>query len=612
MLVWLDRRFRLGHGKVFALYVVLYTAGRFWIEALRIDTVTEIAGFRLNNYTSLILFLAALVWLIWLVRNRPGREAVVEGPEPSPEPERSRARARRGFRQQRRARHDRAGHRTTGDPMKRLRLFHFDIKTYGNYGDTLLFEAVKQSFNGFAGGESFEVYDSRPLRDPVGPALVNYINDNFDAVVVGGGGLFLRDTNPNQRSGWQWNISLDQLRRLKKPLILFSVGNNRFIDQADFAPPFSEHVNLTMEKSVFFGLRNTGSMETIKPYIAEANRDRVEYQPCPTTISSYLFPDLVKAEVDPARRLGLEMIVGKRQTAAGFDGRVDLQRCDQRGQAAAGRGLADRQRAARPGRHALRRAGRPRAPADARGQALRRPRRAVQGCGVLRRPALLPGYPRPRPDGAVRHGRDPGLAAGAPQDRLLRPRPRPSGMGGRPAAGRLRRPAVRRAARGRGAPDRAADRAGRGAGAVLPRRPWTTWRRSTRGSPARRSAPEHTPYTPFERRLAERAYADSLARGSADERVRELTAELEAARNANEVPKVAEWLLARAQGAADQGDLTRARALLRGLDAAAPEFFNGKHRRPRWDEGAYRYVPAPVLQELRSRVARQRNKPPSS
>ena len=87
VLIWLDRRFRLGHGKVFALYVVLYTAGRFWIEALRIDTVTEIGGFRLNNYTSLILFLAALAWLIWLVRNRPGREAVVEGPDPQPEPD---------------------------------------------------------------------------------------------------------------------------------------------------------------------------------------------------------------------------------------------------------------------------------------------------------------------------------------------------------------------------------------------------------------------------------------------------------------------------------------------------------------------------------------------
>ena len=86
LLIWLDRRFRLGHGKVFALYVMLYTGGRFWIEALRIDTVTEIGGFRLNNYTSLIGFVVASIWLIWLIRNRPGREEVVEGITASAEP----------------------------------------------------------------------------------------------------------------------------------------------------------------------------------------------------------------------------------------------------------------------------------------------------------------------------------------------------------------------------------------------------------------------------------------------------------------------------------------------------------------------------------------------
>jgi prolipoprotein diacylglyceryl transferase len=86
LLVWLDRRFRLGHGKVFALYVMLYCAGRFWIEALRIDTVNEIGGFRLNNYTALIGFIIALVWLIWLIRNRPGREEIVEGIGMSAEP----------------------------------------------------------------------------------------------------------------------------------------------------------------------------------------------------------------------------------------------------------------------------------------------------------------------------------------------------------------------------------------------------------------------------------------------------------------------------------------------------------------------------------------------
>lgn len=84
VLVWADRKWKLGHGKVFALYVVLYTAGRFWIEALRIDSVNEIGGFRLNNYTSLIVFVVALIWLVWLIRHRPGREPVVEGPDDVP------------------------------------------------------------------------------------------------------------------------------------------------------------------------------------------------------------------------------------------------------------------------------------------------------------------------------------------------------------------------------------------------------------------------------------------------------------------------------------------------------------------------------------------------
>ncbi|MCK9794993.1 polysaccharide pyruvyl transferase family protein [Isoptericola sp. 4D.3] len=211
---------------------------------------------------------------------------------------------------------------TPGDPRpgRRLRLFHFDIKTYGNYGDTLLFEAVRQTFEGFAGGAAFEVAGSRSLRDPVGPKLVDHINEHYDAVVVGGGGLFLRDTNANARSGWQWNISLEQLRRLEVPIVVFAVGNNRFIDQADFAEPFREHLNLTLDKSVFFGLRNHGSVRTIREYV-DHDPQRVEYQPCPTTISSYLFPDLYRERLDDGdgRVLAVESIIGKRQIAAGFD-----------------------------------------------------------------------------------------------------------------------------------------------------------------------------------------------------------------------------------------------------------------------------------------------------
>jgi prolipoprotein diacylglyceryl transferase len=77
--VLLDRKFRLGHGKVFMLYVMLYTAGRSWVEALRVDPAHHIFGIRLNDYVSAVVFLAALACFLWLVRHKPGREPVVEG-----------------------------------------------------------------------------------------------------------------------------------------------------------------------------------------------------------------------------------------------------------------------------------------------------------------------------------------------------------------------------------------------------------------------------------------------------------------------------------------------------------------------------------------------------
>ena len=44
LVVWADRRFRLGHGRAFALYVAAYTVGRGWIEALRIDPAHQSSG----------------------------------------------------------------------------------------------------------------------------------------------------------------------------------------------------------------------------------------------------------------------------------------------------------------------------------------------------------------------------------------------------------------------------------------------------------------------------------------------------------------------------------------------------------------------------------------
>lgn len=77
ILIWADKRFRLGHGRVFALYVLLYCLGRVWIEYLRIDTANTIFGVRLNVWTSILVGVGALVYLIVSARMRPGREEVL-------------------------------------------------------------------------------------------------------------------------------------------------------------------------------------------------------------------------------------------------------------------------------------------------------------------------------------------------------------------------------------------------------------------------------------------------------------------------------------------------------------------------------------------------------
>lgn len=79
-LLWADRRWQLGHGRVVALYVMVYTLGRGWIEHLRIDTVQydDLLGLRLNSWTSIVLFVAALVVFVVQTRRRPGRERTVQ------------------------------------------------------------------------------------------------------------------------------------------------------------------------------------------------------------------------------------------------------------------------------------------------------------------------------------------------------------------------------------------------------------------------------------------------------------------------------------------------------------------------------------------------------
>lgn len=78
LVIWADRRFKLGHGRAFALYVAAYCAGRAWIEYMRVDEAHHILGLRLNVWTALIVFVLAVVYIVISAKVRPGREEIVE------------------------------------------------------------------------------------------------------------------------------------------------------------------------------------------------------------------------------------------------------------------------------------------------------------------------------------------------------------------------------------------------------------------------------------------------------------------------------------------------------------------------------------------------------
>jgi hypothetical protein len=88
ILLALDRRFHFRRGRLFWLYAMYYTLGRVWIEAMRIDDAEQISLFgittRLNVWTSIFVFVAALAVFIVLGRRKDGNADTVYLPGREP------------------------------------------------------------------------------------------------------------------------------------------------------------------------------------------------------------------------------------------------------------------------------------------------------------------------------------------------------------------------------------------------------------------------------------------------------------------------------------------------------------------------------------------------
>ncbi|MEU6286377.1 polysaccharide pyruvyl transferase family protein [Streptomyces sp. NPDC046988] len=160
-----------------------------------------------------------------------------------------------------------------------------------NAGDKVLPEAVRMCFGADTGPRHWY---PQPVHRLVDEAALERLNARR-GVVVGGGGLFLPDTSPNGNSHWQWNVPDDLLARVTAPLAVFAVGYNVFDGQLYRRRRFAESLRVLVERSSFFGLRNHGSIDRVRELLPASLRDRVRYQPCPTTVARQLLPGRFEA-----------------------------------------------------------------------------------------------------------------------------------------------------------------------------------------------------------------------------------------------------------------------------------------------------------------------------
>lgn len=164
-------------------------------------------------------------------------------------------------------------------------MVHVAADTIANAGDYILVRSLKKLIENDKKDINWITVDVR--KD---------INENFiamcnrsDGIVIGGGGFFLKDTNPNEISGWQWPCSISDMRRIEKPIYVMGVGYNRFRGQGEFNDCFKDNINALVEKSEFFGLRNYGSIRAIQNYLRDDLKEKVVYHPCATTVLSKLY-----------------------------------------------------------------------------------------------------------------------------------------------------------------------------------------------------------------------------------------------------------------------------------------------------------------------------------
>ncbi|MEP4034019.1 polysaccharide pyruvyl transferase family protein [Roseibium polysiphoniae] len=96
------------------------------------------------------------------------------------------------------------------------------------------------------------------------PDLIDRLNETCDLMILGGGGMIFHRPEDSSRSGWQFNIALEDLDRIRIPIAVYAVGYNPFhFDSQKLLPVAMEHLKATQDRALMFSVRNNGSRNAL-------------------------------------------------------------------------------------------------------------------------------------------------------------------------------------------------------------------------------------------------------------------------------------------------------------------------------------------------------------
>lgn len=132
-----------------------------------------------------------------------------------------------------------------------------------NYGDWVLQASIKENLKkvsdiplDFVHVDCQNTYFSLDLIDR--------LNKEADLLLIGGGGLIFNRPEDNSLSGWQFNIDIDDIRKIKVPIVIYGIGYNQFhYDDRGFKNILNEHLIATQEASALFSVRNHGTKDEL-------------------------------------------------------------------------------------------------------------------------------------------------------------------------------------------------------------------------------------------------------------------------------------------------------------------------------------------------------------